>query len=177
MLTEKKNTPFYQIPKLHDLTHRITKLTEEIEELKSEKQVLLNTLNCASDADVSAVKKEICTLDSSLQKLFEQETKYSAELDDALKQYAELQEQAADFDAAELMNAQLAIRADRESFAVDRVKAAYGERYDSRLMVDSKQDVVDLLREKSGTHSVREALRQKKHTQAQRKTRSQSEVR
>ena len=37
LLAEKKETPFYLIPKLHDLTHRITELTEEIEELKTEK--------------------------------------------------------------------------------------------------------------------------------------------
>ena len=40
------------------------------------------------------VKKEIATLAGSLQKLSEQEAKYSAELDEALKQYAELKEQA-----------------------------------------------------------------------------------
>ena len=159
LLTEKKNTPFYQIPKLHDLTRRIAELTEEIEELKSEKHVLLNTLNCASDADVSAVKKEIATLDSSLQKLSEQETKYSAELDDTLKQYAQLQEQAVDLDAAELMAARLAVRIDRESLAVDRVKATYGNKYNPQLMIDSKRDVADLVGEKLETASVCELLR------------------
>lgn len=52
------------------------------------------------------MKKEIATLESALKKLSEQEAKYSAELDDALKQYAELKEQTADMDAAELMDAQ-----------------------------------------------------------------------
>ena len=73
-----------------------------MEELKSEKQLLLNTLNCSTDADVSDMKKEIATLNTSLRKLSEQETKYSTELDDALKQYTELNKQAADMDAAEL---------------------------------------------------------------------------
>ena len=159
LLAEKKETPFYRIPKLHDLTRRITELTEEIEELKSEKQVLLNTLNCANDADVSAVKKEISTLNSSLRKLSEQETKYSAELDDALKQYAELQEQATDFDATALMDARLAVRSSREDFVVDQVKAVYGEKYDSRLMVDSKQEVSILLDEERDNISVLQQMK------------------
>ena len=33
IFAEKKETPFYQITKLHDLTRRIAELTEEIEEL------------------------------------------------------------------------------------------------------------------------------------------------
>ena len=35
LLAEKKETPFYQLPKLHDLSRRIAELTEELEELKS----------------------------------------------------------------------------------------------------------------------------------------------
>ena len=40
---KKKETSFYQIPKLYDLTRRITELTEEIEELRSEKALLYET--------------------------------------------------------------------------------------------------------------------------------------
>ena len=57
LLAEKKETPFYQIPKLHDLTRRITELTEELEELKTEKELLLRSLDCVDDAGISAVKK------------------------------------------------------------------------------------------------------------------------
>ena len=125
LLAEKKETPFYQIPKLHDLTHRITELTEEIEELKTEKDFLLRSLDCADDAGISDVKKEIATLESALKKLSEQEEKYSAELDAALKQYTELKKQAAGMDAAELMDARLAVREEKERSAVDKVKSAY----------------------------------------------------
>ena len=72
LLEEKKETPFYQIPKLHNLTRRITELTEEIEELKTEKEMLLRSLDCADDAGISDVKKEIATLEGALKKLSEQ---------------------------------------------------------------------------------------------------------
>lgn len=67
LLAEKKERPFYQIPKLHDLTRCITELTEELEELKTEKAMLLRSLDCADDVGISAVKKEIAALESALQ--------------------------------------------------------------------------------------------------------------
>lgn len=160
LLAEKKKTQFYQIPKLHDFTRRITELTEEIEELKTEKNFLLRSLNCADDADISDVKKEIATLEIALKKLDEQEVKYATELEDAMKQYAELNAQVADMDAVELKDARLIIRPDRERSATDRIKAAYGEKYDPVMMHDSKRDVANLLNEETGARSVRNLLRQ-----------------
>ena len=160
LLAEKKKTQFYQIPKLHDFTRRITELSEEIEELKTEKNFLLRSLNCADDADISDVKKEIATLEIALKKLDEQEVKYATELEDAMKQYAELNAQVADMDAVELKDARLNIRPDRERSAADRIKAAYGEKYDPVMMHDSKRDVANLLNEETGARSVRNLLRQ-----------------
>ena len=144
-------------------------MTEEIEELKTEKDFLFRSLDCADDAGISDVKKEIATLESALKKLSEQEEKYSAELDEALKQYAELKEQAAGMDAAELMDTRLAVREEKERSAVDKVKAAYGEKYDLMLMHDSMRDVANLLHEEAETRSIRERLRQKQQQQAQQK--------
>lgn len=140
-----------------------------MEELKTEKEMLLRSLDCSDDAGISAVKKEIATLEGALQKLSEQEAKYSAELDEALKQYAELKEQAAGMDATELMDARLAVREDKERSAIDRVKAAYGEKYDPMMMHDSKRDVANLLHEDAEARSIRERLRQKQQQQAQQK--------
>ena len=168
LFAEKKETPFYQIPKLRDLTRRIAELTEELEELKTEKEMLLRSLDCADDTGISSVKKDIAAMESALKKLEAQETKYSAELDAALKEYSELKEQASEFDAGELMEARLAIRGEKERSAVTRVQDAYGERYDSLMMFDSKRDVANLLHEKAEARSVRERLRQKQQTKTQR---------
>ena len=165
LLAEKKERPFYQISKLHDLTRCITELTEELEELKTEKAMLLRSLDCADDVGISAVKKEIAALESALQKLSEQEEKYSAELDEALKQYAELKEQAAGMDAVELMDARLAVREEQERSVASRVKSAYGEKYDPMMMQDSKRDVANLLNEETEARSIRERLRQKQQAQ------------
>ena len=168
LLAEKKETPFYQIPKLRDLARRIAELTEELEELKTEKEMRLRSLDCADDTGISSVKKDIAAMESALKKLEAQEAKYSAELDAALKEYGELKEQASEFDAGELMEARLAIREEKERSAVTRVQDAYGERYDSLMMFDSKRDVANLLHEEAETRSVRERLRQRQQTKTQR---------
>ena len=79
-MQRKRKGPSIRYPRLHDLTRCITELTEELEELKTEKAMLLRSLDCADDVGISAVKKEIAALESALQKLSEQEEKYSAEL-------------------------------------------------------------------------------------------------
>ena len=86
-----------------------------------------------------------------------------------MKQYAELKKQAAGMDAVELMDARLAVREEKENAAVDKVKAAYGEKYDPMLMYDSKRDVANLLHEETEARSVREFIRRKQQQQAQQK--------
>ena len=126
---------------------------------------MLNTLDCTDDAGISDVKKQIATMETALKNLEKQEPKYSAELEDALKQYADLKAQAADVEAVELMDARLYIRPDRERSAADRVKAAYGDKYDPTMMYDSKRDVANLLHEEAEAQSVRAFLRQKHQSQ------------
>ena len=64
-----------------------------------------------------------------------------------------------------LMDARLAVREDKERSAIDRVKAAYGEKYDPMMMHDSKRDVANLLHEDAEARSIRERLRQKQQAQ------------
>ena len=164
LLAEKKETPFYLIPRQHELSRRIAELTEELEELKSEKDMLLHTLECADDAGITAAKKDISTMEATLKKLSQQEEKYTAELNDALRQYADLNEQAAEFDPEELQDARRALRPAMERSAVDCVQSAYDVKYDPLMMYDSKRDVADLLHEETEARSIRENLRQKQQT-------------
>lgn len=175
LLAEKKETPFCQIPKLHDLTRRIAELTEEIEELKTEKEILLRSLDCADDAGISEVKKSVVAMEKNLERLTKQEEKYTAELDEALKQYAELKEQAADMDADELAAARAALRPGKTEDTADRVKATYGNRYDYRLMQQAKADIAVMLGENSPAQerrSIRQHLREASGQQEYRRRKS-----
>lgn len=168
LLAEKKSTSMIQIPKHRELSRRIAELTGELEELRSEKALLLQSLQYAEDTGIDVIRKDISTMEAGLKRLEQQEQKYTAELDIALKEYAELQEQAAKFDSDELMDERLAIRSGKERSAAQRVQSAYGDRYQPLMMYDSKRDVSEILGEEAEPRSIRDRLRQKQQPQAQR---------
>ena len=89
-LDEKKATPVIQVLKHRDLAKRIVELTEDLEELRTEKAMLLRQIQYPEDATVDMFRKEIRTLENGLKKLVVSEAKYAAELDDALKQKMKL---------------------------------------------------------------------------------------
>ena len=67
------------------------------------------------------------------------------------------------------MDARLAVREEKERSAIDKVKAAYGEKYDPMMMHDSKRDVANLLHEEAEERSIRERLRQKQQQKTKQK--------
>lgn len=162
MLTEKKEISFWNASKHKGLSAKIAKLTEDIEELKSEKAVLLNQLDCADDSGIAAIKKDIADAEASLSKLEQQEKKYSAQLEAALNEYTNLKVRGADFDAAELYAQRMILRADIMAAVVDHVQAAYGEKYDSVMMFNSKRDVSALLNDEDKCRAYEQKSSQKK---------------
>lgn len=162
MLTEKKEISFWNASKHKELSAKIAKLTEDIEELKSEKAVLLNQLDYADDSGIAAIKKDIADAEASLSKLEQQEKKYSAQLEAALNEYTNLKVRGADFDAAELYAQRMILRADIMAAAVDHVQAAYGEKYDSVMMFNSKRDVSALLNDEDKCRAYEQKSSQKK---------------
>lgn len=160
LLSEKKTTPMLNIPKHRDLSRRIAELTEELEELHSEKKQLLAMLNYTEDTGLATVKKDVSTMEANLAKLEQQEQKYTAELNAALAEYSELKAQAADFDPDELAMAQLEIRPQKEASAESKIQAAYGDKHDFWTMIGAKHDVAELLGEEE-PRSLMERLRRK----------------
>lgn len=130
LLAEKKSTPLINVPKHMELSRQIATLTEDMEELKSEKTVLLHRFDKADDAGMKEIKTRVDDMEMSMQKLEQAETRFSSERDVALVQYREMTEQAADMDAAELAAASAELRPAKTDDAAGRVKAAYGAQYD-----------------------------------------------
>lgn len=169
LLAEKKETPFYQFVAHNDLAKQIAELTEDLEELKSEKTMLLSSFDCSEDTEIAAVKKSVAAMEENLKRLTKQEEKYAAELEDALKQFSELREQAKNVDSAELLEQRAALQSDKIQAATSKIKSAYGEKFDPLILFDSKRDVSELLGEKTEVQSVREHLQKKQKQTAERK--------
>lgn len=151
------------------MAKQITELTEDLEELKSEKTMLLSSFDCSEDTGIAEVKKSVAAMEENLKRLTKQEEKYAAELEDALKQFSELREQAKDVDSAELSEQRIALQGEKIQSATSKIKEAYGEKFDPLILFDSKQDVSELLEEKTEVQSVREHLRKKQEQTSERK--------
>lgn len=169
LLTEKKATPFYQFVAHNDLAKQIAELTEDLEELRSEKTMLLSSFDCSEDTGIAEVKKSVSAMEENLKRLTKQEEKYAAELEEALKQFSELKEQAKNVDSAELSEQRIVLQGEKIQSATSKIKTAYGEKFDPLILFDSKRDVSELLGEKTEARSIQEHLKQKQQPEKQQK--------
>lgn len=161
LLAEKKITPVLRVGRHMDLSRQIAALTEELEELKSEKRLLLLSFDKADDDGMKAVRQRVGNMEALLKKLEQSESRYAAELEEALKQYKELTKQAAGVDVEALAAQRQAIRPDIMKEGVERIRTAYGDLFDYDIMRWAKSDVEKLLGEEpERSPSVRECLKQ-----------------
>ena len=148
-----------------ELAAKIAALTEDLEELRSEKNLLLASLAYTEEDAADKLSKDIAAMEQSLKRLEEQEQKYSAELDAALDEYAGLREQAQDVDPVQLYEARQAIRPSKEQEAENRAQEVYGEKYSPILMFDSKKAVSRMLHEDIERQAMRKMMLQSQRRQ------------
>lgn len=172
LLSEKKALSAVHVFRHRELAAKIAALTEDLEELRSEKNLLLASLAYTEEDAADKLPKNIAAMEQSLKRLEEQEQKYSSELDTALTEYARLRGQAQGFDLVQLYEARQAIRPTKEQEAESRAQEVYDEKYSPLLMFDSKKTVSRMLGEKSERQAVRQTqkkqiLRQNKKSKEQ----------
>ena len=151
--------PVYRVKRHKTLAVRIAELTEDLEELCSEKALLLQKFEYAEDAGAEAFREDIAIMESGLKRLEAQEQKYAAELDKVLAEYAELKAQAVDLDPVELHDARQAILPEKELNAVEQLQRAYGDKYRPLAMLDSKRKASGLLHEYADEQAVQKLKR------------------
>lgn len=161
LLAEKKALPARKIFKHKELAARIAELTEDLEELRSEKALLLQQFEYAEDAGAETFRKDIAALESNLEKLDEQEQKYSAALDAALHEYAEVKSQAAGLDPVELYEARQAIRLGQEAAANEKLEQVFGSKYSLLWWMDAKQAQIRLTNDSLEEYAARQQAKQK----------------
>ena len=160
LLSEKKSLSAVHVFRHRELAAKIAILTEDLEELCSEKNLLLVSLSYAEGDVAEKFTKDIATMEQSLKRLEEQEQKYSAELDAALTECAGLREQAQGFDPVQLYEAKQAIRPGKEQEAQNRAQQVYGEKFSPLLMFDSQKEISRMLNEEAERQAVRRMVQQ-----------------
>ena len=129
---KKKSTPVLRIAIQRDLSRQIAELTEELEELKSEKLRLLKELKCADENGIPKVQSEIDRIESVLAALDENEKKNISKLNKAIQRYKDLKKQTAAFNKGELAAARLKIRPEKQLSAENRLQSSYGKNFSIR---------------------------------------------
>ena len=157
---EKKALPAWQVFKHKELAAKIAELTEDLEELRSEKALLLQQFDYAEDAGTETFRKDIAALESNLQKLDELEQKYSADLKSTLHEYAEAKSQAADLDPMELYEARQAIRPGYEAAANEKLEQVFGEKYSPLRWMNAKRTQMRLTNDSVEKYAARQLARQ-----------------
>ena len=165
LVAEKKELPIYHVKRHKTLAVCITELTEDLEELRSEKALLLQRFEYAEDAGAEAFRKDIATMEAGLKKLEAQEQKYSAELDKALDEYAELKAQAADFDPVELYKARQVIRPALEKAVKKQLEDTMQEKPSLIVLLSAKQEASRLLGEDTEERQVRQLIMRRQKEQ------------
>ena len=167
LVTEKKELPVYHVKRHKALAVRIAELTEDLEELRSEKALLLQKFEYAEDAGAEAFRKDIATMEAGLKKLEVQEQKYSAELDKVLAEYAELKAQAANFDLVELYKVRNAIRPVQEKAAEQQLEDATNEKPSLIMLLSAKQETSRLLGADAEERQARQLIMHRNQEQYQ----------
>ena len=165
LVAEKKALPIYHVKRHKALAVRIAELTEDLEELRSEKALLFQKLEYAEDAGAEEFRKDIATMEAGLKKLEAQEQRYSAELDKALAEYADLKSQAADIDPLELYKARQAIRPTQEKSVEQQLEDAIHEKPSLIMLLSAKQEASRLLGEDTEERQVRQLIMRRQKEQ------------
>ena len=165
---EKTALPAWQVFKHKELATKIAGLTEDLEELRSEKSLLLQQFEYAEDAGDETFRKDIAILESNLQKLGEQEQKYSAELETTLHEYVEAKSQVAGLDPVELYEARQAIRPGYEAAANEKLEQVFGEKYSPLWWMDAKQAQTRLTNDSVEESAARQLAKHQRNPMPQR---------
>ena len=134
---EQDSLPFIHVIKHQKLSEQVATLTEDLEELKSEKSMLLNSMECADDAA------------------------FTSQLDRILERYRDLEKNVADVDAGELTDTRMELRTGKEQSAASQLQKIYGVKYDYDMMRQSKLEVKKMLGEVTRKPSITQMLQRK----------------
>ena len=163
LIKEKQSIPVIMILKHREFAKRISELTEELEELQTEKKVILNRLYCTETYTIENVKSYVTALEKKLDVISKQEQEYSEEIEKAVAEYKEMKKSSIDFNPTELREEQLKLRYDKEVQSSQMIRSNGKEFVPSRFNY-SIRDVNYFLGEPDDSRSVLQRLSQTKST-------------
>ena len=141
MQTERDGCTALQFVKKYDLTVKISSITEEIDDLKSGKAMLISRLACANGNEVRAEEKSLQAIQKELPGLDCREDELTGKEKQEMAHYNEVSAQVAPADIEAVRDA----RADLRPAQINKVEAVlrkgYGEKYDHSRFIDARREI------------------------------------
>ena len=156
LIAEKKALSVLNFSKNRELEQKIAQLTENIEELRSEKAILISQFDKADDEGMKEANKWVASLESSLRLLEQSESRYQGEMEAALDQFRELVQKTEPTDAAELHRLRQPLRKPMTQAARNMLQQTYEKKFSVLTMMDAERDVEALLRDEEKQLAPRE---------------------
>ena len=161
LIAEKRELSLLHVFKHKELAAQIAEKTEDIEELKTRRASILRCAGCKEDAGSSELQQRMAMIEGMLQKLDEQERKFSALSDQTIQKFADLQGQAAQADADKMNAARQSVRAKYQDAAKKKLEETFGDRYSLMRMMDSRKQIERLMKVKDNSEKKQERTKEK----------------
>ena len=166
---EKKQIPVWNLLKKNELTKRITQLTEEMEELRSEKTRLLARFAYTEDKEMKQAKDWAKLKEKAIDDLGAKEKQCEIALDDVLAEFQLLSQKADTHDPDELWAERLNLRDTMSRDTKEQLKSHFGSSFSPLRLQNAQKDVGMYL--KQDEQSLRRyADRQRRKEQESRRT-------
>ena len=172
---EKQEAPVWRFQYKKELTTRIATLTEEIEELQSERKMLLESMDCKDGSQIPEIKKQADNLEKRLRALNQKTESLKQQSDSVLEQYDVAARDANNrFDPLAIYKVRKEIRPEKEDEIKDKLWDEYGPDYSLFMLADSTRQARDLLDEETEERWLERELREKERKQKQQDIPNQS---
>ena len=156
---EKEKTPVWRFQRNKELTAHIANLTEEIEELQSERKMLLDSMDCKDASEVTGIKKQADNLEKRLQTLNKKTESLKQQRESVLKQYESTSaDTLSRYESLSLHAARKRIRPEKENEIKSSIQDTYGVDYNLYTLAKSTQQAWDLLGDEEVEHLLDRVL-------------------
>lgn len=123
------------------LSRQITTLTEEIEELKTRKNLLMHQVGCQNDVEMKQAEGTLSKMRDYLEKLNEQQPKLSGQLAADEEKFRETKEKVSPDEEDALLTARAALRTDQQVAVRSKLQEVFGRKYNSDLLLKASEQV------------------------------------
>ena len=167
---EKQRTPAIKVFKHKELTQDITELSEQIEELRTDRELILSMYRTD---DVRALKTKINNIQEAIPVMERHAEESREKLNSAQNDFTELKLQSQEFDADELEDLRYAVRPQTEVETADELQKIYGNSFDRDLFASARTETDNFTGE-AERRSIRKMLERNKAQQTYRKPKQRS---